>query len=131
MTNNINPVTTEPLNSAKTGLLSKAKASAEGENGLNTEDSLVSEDSFQASMLKLSDDSTITEETLVLSADGNVLPVSGDTAENTAENDHPLLLAGLNLQNINSQLATQPVANAEKSLELDSNIKDGSIKMAA
>ena len=131
MTNNINPVTTEPLNSAKTGLLSKAKAATEGDNGLNAEDSLVSEDSFMASMLKLSDESTITEETLVLSADGNVLPVSGDTAENTAENDHPLLLAGMNLQNINSQLVTQPVANAEKSLELDNNIKDGSIKISS
>jgi flagellar hook-length control protein FliK len=127
MTNNINPVITEPLNSAKTGLLSKAKASAEGENGLNTEESLVSEDSFQASMLKLSDNSAITEEPLVLSADGNVLPVSGDTAENTAENDHPVLLAGMNLKNKNSQLVTQPVANAETSLELDSNIKHGSI----
>ena len=131
MTNNINPITTEPLNSAKTGLLSKAKAATEGDNGLNAEDSLVSEDSFMASMLKLSDESTITEETLVLSADGNVLPVSGDTAENTAENDHPLLLAGMNLQNINSQLVTQPVANAEKSLELDNNIKDGSIKISS
>jgi flagellar hook-length control protein FliK len=131
MTNNINPVTTEPLNSTKTGLLSKAKAATEGENGLNTEDTLVSEDSFQASMLKLSDESSITEEPLVLSADGNVLPVTGDIAENTAENDHPLLLAGMNLQNINSQLVTQSVANAEKSLELDSSIKDGSTKISS
>ena len=128
MTNNINPVTTEPLNSAKTGLLSKAKTGAEGDNGLNAEDPLASEDSFMASMLKLSDDSDITEETLVLSADGNVLPISGDTAENTAENDRPLLLAGLNLQSINTQQVTQPVTNAEKSLELDSNIKGDSIK---
>ena len=131
MTNNINPVSSEPLNSAKTGLLSKAKASTEGDNGLNAEDSLASEDSFMASMLKLSDDSTITDETLVLSAGGHDLPISGDSTENAAENDQSLLLAGLNLQNINSQQVKQPVINAEKSLELDSNIKESSLKISS
>ena len=136
MTNNINPASTEPLNSAKTSILSKAKAGTEGPNGLNTDDSLDSEDSFMASMLKLSDDSTTTDETLDLSTGGNILPISGNSIENTAENDPPLLLSSLNLQNINNekvtqsvaQPITQPVINAEKSLVLDNDILDNSIK---
>lgn len=132
MTNNINPVSTEPLNSAKTGLLSKAKAGTEGLNGLNTEDSLDSEESFLASMLKLAVDPTTTDEALDLSAGGNILPISGNSIENTAENDPPLLLTSLNLHNINNeqvtQPVTQPVINAEKSLVLDSDILDSSIK---
>ncbi len=127
MNNNINLVSTEPLNSAKTGLLSKAKAGTEGLNGLNTEDSLDSEGSFMASMLKLTDDSTTTDETLDLSTGGNILPISGNSIENTAENDPPLLLSSLNLQNINNEQVTlsvtQPVINAEKSLVLDSSMK--------
>ena len=130
MTNNINLASSEALNSAKTGSLSKVKAGTEGADALDTEDSLVSEDSFMASMLKLADDSTITDETLGLSADGNVLPLSGDTAENAAENDHPLLLASLNLQNINEQV-TPPVTLAETSLPLDSRINDSSVKMSS
>ena len=139
MTNNINLASTEPLNSAKTGLLSKAKAGTEGLNGLNTEDSIDSEDSFMASMLKLTDDSTITDELPVLSEDGNILPISGNSIENTAENAPPLLLSSLNLQNINNeqitQLVTQPVAppviNTEKSLVLDNDIVDSSMKMSS
>ena len=139
MTNNINLVSTEPLNSAKTGTLSKAKAGTEGPNGLNIEDSLDSEESFMASMLKLADDSTTTDETLDLSTGGNILPISGNSIENTAENDPPLLLSSLNLQNINNeqvtqpitQPITQPVINAEKSLVLDSDIVDSSMKMSS
>ena len=143
MTDNINLASTEPLNSAKTGILSKAKASTEGLNGLNTEDSLDSEGSFMASMLKISDDSTITEETLILPADGNVLPITGNSVENAAENDPPLLLASLNLQNINNEQETQPVTypvtqpvtlpvtNAEKPLALDSEIKNSSMKISS
>ncbi|NOR43006.1 MAG: hypothetical protein GQ572_06680 [Gammaproteobacteria bacterium] len=135
MTNNINLASTEPLNSAKTGMLSKAKAGTEGPNGLNTDDSLDSEDSFMASMLKLSDDSTTTDETLDLLTGGNILPISGNSIENTAENDPPLLLSSLNLQNINNEQVTQPVAqpviNAEKSLVLDSDIVDSSMKMSS
>jgi flagellar hook-length control protein FliK len=135
MTNNINLASTEPLNSAKTGMLSKAKAGTEGPNGLNTEDSLDSEDSFMASMLKLAVDPTTTDEALDLSAGGNILPISGNSIENTAENDPPLLLSSLNLQNINNeqvtQPITQPVINAEKSLVLDSDIVDSSMKMSS
>ena len=135
MTNNINLASTEPLNSAKTGTLSKAKAGTEGPNGLNTEDSLDSEESFMASMLKLADDSTTTDETLDLLTGGNILPISGNSIENTAENDPPLLLSSLNLQNINNeqvtQPITQPVINAEKSLVLDSDILDSSMKMSS
>ena len=131
MTNNINLASTEPLNSGKTALLSKAKAATEGLNGLNGEDSSGSEESFLASMLKLSDDPAITDEALVLSADGNVLPISGNLIENTAENAPPLLLASLNLQSINNeqaiQLVTQPVINVEKPVVLDSDIKNSSM----
>ncbi len=131
MTNNINLASTEPLNSAKTGMLSKAKAGTEGPNGLNTEDSLDSEDSFMASMLKLSDDSTTTDETLDLSTGGNILPISGNLTENTAENTPPLLLASLNLQNINNEQVTPSVTLAEESAILDSDIVDSSMKMSS
>ena len=135
MTNNINLASTEPLNSAKTGLLSKAKAGTEGLNGLNTEDSIDSEDSFMASMLKLTDDSTITDELPVLSEDGNILPISGNSIENTAENAPPLLLSSLNLQNINTQQVIPPVmppvTHAEESVVVNSDIVDSSMKMSS
>ena len=135
MTTNINLASTEPLNSGKTALLSKAKAATEGLNGLNGEDSSGSEESFLTSMLKLSDDPALTDETLVLSEDGNVLPISGNLIENTAENAPPLLLASLNLQSINNeqaiQLVTQPVINAEKPVALDSEIKNSSMNSSS
>ncbi|MFV9614526.1 MAG: hypothetical protein ACNYZG_01150, partial [Gammaproteobacteria bacterium] len=131
MTTTINLATTETLNSAKTGILSKAKAGTEGLSGLNTEDSLDSEDSFLASMLKLSDDTVVTDENLDLSADGNILPISGNLTENAAENDPPLLLASLNLQNINNQQVTPPVTHAAEPVVLDNDILDSSMKMSS
>lgn len=135
MTTNINLASTEPLNSGKTALLSKTKAATEGLNSLNGEDSSGSEESFLASMLKLSDDPAIADEILDLSADGNVLPMSGNFIENTAENAPPLLLASLNLQSINNeqaiQLVTQPVINADKPVVLDSDIKNSSMNISS
>ncbi len=135
MTNNINLASTEPLNAGKPALLSKAKAATEGLNGLNGEDSSGSEASFMASMQKLSDDPAITDEIVVLLADGNVLPISGNLIENSAENAPPLLLASLNLQNINSEQAlqhvSQPVINTEIPVVLDSNIKNSSMNSSS
>ena len=95
MTTTINPVTTEPLNSATTSLVPKSKAATEGVDGITTEDSQNSEGSFLTSLEKLIDEATVTEETVAMSADGNVLPVAGKQFENTAEDDRSLLLPGL------------------------------------
>ncbi len=132
MTTTINLATTEPLNSATTSLVPKTKAATEGLEGVSTEDLAASKDSFLTSLEKLIDESTATEETLTLTADGNVLPIADKPGENTADDDLPLLVPGLNIpifiQNDNKEQMIAPVTTAEQSLTLDTKINEIVIK---
>jgi flagellar hook-length control protein FliK len=122
MTTTINLATAEPLNSATTSLVPKSKAATEGLDSIITEDSPNSEGSFLTSLEKLTDETTVTEETVVMSTDGNVLPVAGKQFENTAEDDRSLLLSSMNMpiiiQNDNEHFIA-PVTTGEQSLILD------------
>ncbi len=121
MVTEINLASTETLNSAKTGLLSKAKSTVEEGTSLNTEDSLDGEGSFMASMLKLSDDSTSVDGALASSIDGNILPVIDNSTENAADSDPLLIIPSLNLPNTNNEKLIQATAAAEKTVTLVGN----------
>jgi len=141
MTTTINPVTTETLNSATTKPLSTTKSATAGSDGVSTEDSLAGQGTFQESLEKIIDDSSVIEEPVALSAGGNILPVAGKTVENTAEDNRMLVshevIPGLNssvstetmfIQNDDDGQVIPSVSTAEQSLRLDNSIKDIAMK---
>ncbi len=141
MTTTINPVTTETLNSATTKPLSTTKSTTAGSDGVSTEDSLAGQGTFQESLEKIIDDSSVIEEPVALSAGGNILPVAGKTVENTAEDNRMLVshevIPGLNssvstetmfIQNDDDGQVIPSVSTAEQSLRLDNSIKDIAMK---
>lgn len=136
MTTTINPVTTETLNSATTKPLLTTKATTAGLDGVSTEDSLAEEGTFQASLEKLTDDSTVTEEAIASSVDGNILPITDKIVENTAEDDRTLVSTEM-IPGLNISVSTSPMFMQNDSKEqviphlatsVDSNIKDITMK---
>jgi len=88
MTNTINMTAIE---STKSAALKKTNADTDGLQVTPTEDIADSENSFSASMLKLSDEANGVEENLSTLVSGNILPVAG-SVEEKAEDSSPLLL---------------------------------------
>jgi len=116
MTDTINIATTNPSKTATATILPNAKATIEGQNGINTDVSAVEDESLFESMLKMFDGSDNNDETQGNETGGNDLPILLDSTELTAEDDRKQLTTSLNLSLQSSLDADSSLNSGEQSL---------------
>jgi len=116
MTDTTNIATTNPSKTATATILPNAKATIEGQNGINADVSAVEDESLFESMLKMFDGSENNDETLGSETGGNDLPILLDSTELTAEDDRKQLTTSLNLSLQSSLDADSSLNSGEQSL---------------